>query len=143
MYTLSAFSTNLSNVVAGNAIPFNTIASQQGKACCGSGNNFTAGSTTVQLQSGVYKVHVNANVLGTVAGLFTLQLTNNNVNVGGAVASATTAEGSTANIGFDTIIVVPRSCKCVSNNANLQVLVPTTSVSATLSNVNITVQKIC
>lgn len=143
MYTLSAYSTNLANAVVGNAIPFNTIASQQGKSCCGTANDFIAGSTTIQLKSGVYKVHVNADVLGTTAGVVTLQLTNNGTNVGGAVASTTTAVGSTYNIGFDTIIVVPCSCKCVSNNANLQVVLPSTSVSATLSNVNITVQRVC
>lgn len=140
MYSLSANSTNITGLTVPASVPFNNIAVQNGN--CGCGNNFTAGSTNVSLnQPGTYRVTFNANITGTAAGLVVLQLLNNNVAVSGALASVTAAEGSTYNVSFDTIIKVNRSCACQNNTANLQVQLQTTT--ATLSNANITVQRIC
>lgn len=142
MYSLSAYSTNLTGLVVPATIPFNNILSQSGNSNCNCGDNFSAGGTNVSLNKpGTYRVTVNADILGTAAGIVALQLLNNNVAVPGALASVTTAAGTTYNAGFSTIIKVNRSCACQNNNANLQVQLQTTT--ATLSNVNITVQRIC
>lgn len=139
MYSLSANSTNITGLTVPANIPFNNIAVQNGNCACG--NNFTGGTNIILNQPGTYRVTFNADVLGTTAGLVVLQLLNNNVAVSGALASVTAAEGSTYNVSFDTIIKVNRSCACQNNTANLQVQLQTTT--ATLSNANITVQRIC
>lgn len=140
MYSLSANSTNITGLTVPANIPFNNIAVQNGNCVCG--DNFTAGSTNVSLnQPGTYRVTFNANITGTAAGVVTFQLLNNNVAVPGALASVTTAVGSVYNAGFSTIVKVNRSCACQNNIANLQVQLQTTT--ATLSNANITVQRIC
>lgn len=139
MYSLSANSTNITGLNVPASVPFNNIAVQNGNCACG--NNFTGGTNIILNQPGTYRVTFNADVLGTTAGLVVLQLLNNNVAVSGALASVTAAEGSTYNVSFDTIIKVNRSCACQNNTANLQVQLQTTT--ATLSNANITVQRIC
>lgn len=139
MYSLSANSTNITGLNVPASVPFNNIAVQNGNCACG--NNFTGGTNIILNQPGTYRVTFNANITGTVAGVVTFQLLNNNVAVPGALASVTTAAGSVYNAGFSTIIKVNRSCACQNNTANLQVQLQTTT--ATLSNANITVQRIC
>lgn len=139
MYSLSANSTNITGLTVPASVPFNNIAVQNGNCACG--DNFTGGTNIILNQPGTYRVTFNADVLGTTAGLVVLQLLNNNIAVSGALASVTAAEGSTYNVSFDTIIKVNRSCACQNNTANLQVQLQTTT--ATLSNANITVQRIC
>lgn len=139
MYSLSANSTNITGLNVPASVPFNNIVSQNGNCSCG--NNFTGGTNIILNQPGTYRVTFNANITGTVAGVVTFQLLNNNVVVPGALASVTVAAGSVYNAGFSTIIKVNRSCACQNNTANLQVQLQTTT--ATLSNANITVQRIC
>lgn len=99
------------------------------------------GSSTVTLEkAGLYKVDFNANILGTAAGIVTLQLLNNNVAVAGALTSETFSVGTTDNVSFSTLIRVNPSCPCVRNISNLQVQLQTTA--ATLTNANITVIKV-
>lgn len=101
----------------------------------------TQGSSTVVLEkAGLYKVDFDANILGTVAGVVTLQLLNNNVAVAGALGSETVAVGATNNVSFSTLVRVNPSCRCVKNTSSLQVQLQTTA--ATLTNVNLTAVKI-
>lgn len=93
---------------------------------------------------GLYKVSVNADILGTVAGIVQLQLTKSvgansqSVAVLGAEASQTVADGDTYTAAFETLIDVPASCCGGTNNsATLAVQLNTTATSITNSNINI------
>lgn len=101
----------------------------------------TAGSTTVNLVGeGIYEVTVNADVVPTAAGLFTLQLVKDGVNVVGAEASATGAVGDTSNVSFTTLIRVARPCACNPvNGASLQVQADS---ALTVNNISMTVVKV-
>lgn len=102
---------------------------------------FNGGISPIKLlNSGLYLINVTANLLGTAAGIVTLQLLNNNTKVQGATASVTTAVGDTYNVSFTALIDIPPSCRCSSNVANLQVQLQTTDV--TVSDISVAVVKL-
>lgn len=126
---------NLQTLAANDYVAFT------GSNVTGESIDFNAGTTPVKLvQQGLYEVTVNANLIGTAAGVVTLQLFNNNTAVQDAVASVTTAAGDNYNVGFTTIIEVLPYCYCNVNTANLQVQVQTTGVD--VANAAITVVKL-
>ena len=102
---------------------------------------FNGGIAPIKLlSSGIYLIDVTANLLGTAAGIVTLQLLNNGNTVQGATASVTTAIGDAYNVHLATLIEIPPSCICSSNVANLQLQLQTTDV--TISNINVSVVKL-
>ena len=106
--------------------------------------DFNSGSPSIYLRKpGVYLVTMDASVAeaGT-AGVITMQLQRNGVNVNGAQASIdSTAAGDTDSMSFTTVIKVLPSCCSVDNTTTLTVL--NTGVEAIYSNANVTVVKLC
>lgn len=102
---------------------------------------YVDGSNTINLRAmGEYLVTVNASITGTSAGDTELQLLNKGTAIAGARATATLASGDTANIAFNTIVRIAKSCQCADNHGALQVQLLTTS--ATINNIAVNVVKI-
>lgn len=99
----------------------------------------TAGSNTVNTLYGLYLVAFNADVSPTAAGDIGFQLLNRGVAVPGAEATVTGATGDTYNVGFTTLLSIPRSCCAVNNNAALQVQA---TAAGTLSNASLSVVRL-
>lgn len=99
----------------------------------------TAGSNTVTTLYGLYLVAVNADVSPTAAGDIGLRLLNRGTAVPGAEATVTGATGDTYNIGFTTLLSIPRSCCVVNNNALLQVQA---TAAGTISNVSLSIVRL-
>jgi hypothetical protein len=97
--------------------------------------------TTINLcGEGIYLVEVNVDAVPTVAGLYSIRLVNNGVDVNGAEASVTGVAGDTDNLSFTTLIRVAKPCACNPNvGASLQVQVDT---AVTLTNASMTVVKV-
>lgn len=88
---------------------------------------------------GLYKISANMNgVNGT--GTVVLQLRNNGVNVNGASASATLTAADVTALGFTYILNIA-NCPC-GINTPATLTIANTGVASTISNVNITVEKI-
>lgn len=100
-----------------------------------------ANGTSVNLcGEGIYLVEVNVDAVPTVAGLYSIRLVNNGVDVNGAEASVTGVAGDTDNLSFTTLIRVAKPCACNPNmGASLQVQVDT---AVTLTNASMTVVKV-
>lgn len=134
--TAVVVSLNAQTLAANDFIEFTSANNVTGRSIV-----FNAGTTPVKLLSqGLYLVTVNANLLGTDTGAVTLQLLDNNVNVAGALATETVAQGDYYNVSFSTVIEVLPSCCCNQNTANLQMQVLTTGI--TVENASITVVKL-
>lgn len=115
-------------------------------------SNFSKGCTathsapaTIELnKKGVYRVAVNASVTPAAAGPVGIQLVKNGIVSAPAQSIATGAVGSTATLGFETLVQVPfdNTCCCASSPTNLQLINPTT-VASTYSIVDVVVSKLC
>lgn len=115
-------------------------------------SNFSKGCTathsapaTIELnKKGVYRVAVNASVTPAAAGPVGIQLVKNGMVSAPARSIATGAVGSTATLGFETLIQVPfdNTCCCATSPTNLQLINPTT-VASTYSIVDVVVSKLC
>lgn len=119
-------------------IPFNTTNLLNGVSI-----EFNGGTTISLVKPGVYLISVDANVAeaGT-AGLISIQVQKNGVNINGAKASVdSSATGDAENIHVTTLVKVLPSCCMVNNNANITVV--NNGVGAVYSNANITVVKLC
>lgn len=119
-------------------IPFNTTNLLNGVSI-----EFNGGTTISLVKPGVYLISVDANVAeaGT-AGLISMQVQKNGVNINGAKASVdSSATGDAENIHVTTLVKVLPSCCMVNNNANITVV--NNGVGAVYSNTNITVVKLC
>lgn len=104
------------------------------------GKSITLANNAININNGgLYKIIVNANgVSGT--GAVTLQLRNNNVNITGALGTATLAAADNTALGFSYILNIP-NCPCgVTTPTSLTVV--NTGVSATVTNITVTVEKI-
>jgi len=132
---LDTYSQNIS-VTADTIIPFNTNALR--KNCTVMHSD---GSTAIKLaRPGVYAVYFNATGTTTDAGTFGVQMLSNGTAVPQAVASATTAAGGTANIGFSALVFVNPSCNCVNNSTALSFQY--TGSAGTITNANVLVLKV-
>jgi hypothetical protein len=119
-------------------IPFNTTNLLNGVSI-----EFNGGTTISLVKPGVYLISADANVAeaGT-AGLISMQVQKNGVNINGAKASVdSSATGDAENIHVTTLVKVLPSCCMVNNNANITVV--NNGVGAVYSNTNITVVKLC
>lgn len=134
--TLNTVNTASEALVANAFIDFST-----NNVCSGCHIKHVAGSTTINLcGEGIYLVEVNVDAVPTVAGLYSIKLVNNGVDVNGAEASVTGAEGSTDNLSFTTLIRVAKPCACNPNmGASLQVQI---DAAVTLTNASMTVVKV-
>ena len=132
--------TNTAQTLAANAVVlFNTTEIQTGCTA-----THEAGSGAVNLnRPGFYMVHVNADMLGTVAGLAQLSLYVNGVAYPGALASSTVAVAGTENVGFTAIVrVANNNCPCNTANSRTTLTLRNTGVDVTLTNVAMTVTKL-
>lgn len=104
--------------------------------CCNDIVSNSTGTSFTINRPGMYKVSVNADILGTAAGIVQLQLMQStNVNssssaVLGAEASQTVAEGDTYTAAFEKLIAVPYPI-------TISVQLNTTAASITNANINI------
>lgn len=123
---LEAYSLNV-EAAAETAIPLNNVTIKKG---C---DIQMSGASSIQLNKcGVYKVHVDA-----VAGASTtIQLKKNEVLQPQAQSTGTT-------LGFETLVQVPtnNSCCPCSSPVTVQVINPT-ETAATLTNINVVVEKV-
>lgn len=135
---LNAASTTAQTIAAGSAVPL-----LNNNVLVGSKIAHVVGSANIGLAAGYYEVMVNADIEPTAAGDISLQLQNiasgQAVNVPGAEATVTGAAGDTYNVSFSTIIAVPCSCRCINNNANLQIVL---SAAGTVNNINVSAKSI-
>lgn len=132
--------TNSTQALAAQGIVlFNTTEIQTGCTA-----THEAGSGAINLnRPGFYMIHVNADILGTVAGLAQLQLFVNGVAYPGALASETIAVGGTENVGFTAIVrVANNTCPCNTANNRTSITLRNTGVAASLTNVAMTVTKL-
>lgn len=134
--TLNTVNTASEALVANAFIDFST-----NNVCSGCHIKHVAGSTTINLcGEGIYLVEVNVDAVPTVAGLYSIKLVNNGVDVNGAEASVIGVAGDTDNLSFTTLIRVVKPCACNPNvGASLQVQVDT---AVTLTNASMTVVKV-
>ena len=135
---LELYSLNV-EVAPGGDIPLNN--SNFTKGCSAS---HSAPATIELNKKGVYRVAVNANVTPAATGPVGIQLVKNGTLTAPAQSIATGALGSTATLGFETLVQVPfdNTCCCSTSPTNLQLINPTT-VAATYSIVDVVVSKLC
>jgi hypothetical protein len=136
---LNAYTNQTQVLTTGQTLKFNNINISDGSSI-----DFDAGTGSVTLRSpGVYLVIVNATGAESgTAGLVTIQLQRNGVNVNGASSSSTSsAVTDFRSVNFSTPIKVLPSCASIDNSTVITVL--NSGVGATYSNVNITVIKQC
>lgn len=135
---LELYSLNVS-VDANSDIPLNN--SNFSKGCTAT---HSAPATIELNKKGVYRVAVNASVTPAAAGPVGIQLVKNGIVSVPAQSIATGAVGSTATLGFETLVQVPfdNTCCCATSPTNLQLINPTT-VASTYSIVDVVVSKLC
>lgn len=103
------------------------------------------GSVAISLNApGIYYVSFNADAATTTdAGVVSVQLYDGSDTVPGAEASAySAAVTSPANLAFSTLIRVCPNCPSVCDNVPAVLTVKNTGVTATYTNVAITVTKV-
>lgn len=123
-----------SAVVANGVLPLSTIVRRRGNDVNLSGNAIAI----TDCGSNYYKVTVNATFTAPVAGVVTLTLQQNGVNVTGATASVTVATATTEvrSLAFTAII------RTFNNQGIDSLSVVNNGVAATFSNTAVTVEKI-
>lgn len=123
------------------ALAVNSLVSLSELNITGCNIKFGGGTSPVKLcGGGLYLVDVTATILGTNAGVVTLQLLDNGVPVQGSVASVTTSVGLAYNVHITALINVLPSCGCLNNTNNIQLQLLTTP--ATISNVRLDAVKL-
>lgn len=113
----------------------------------GSTATHSAGAAEISLnKSGFYMVTVNAIVAnpGDDSADITLALYEDGTAVNGAVATLTsTGAADLSTIGFNTIIRVTPRCSCSSGSGSSVLTVRNIGAEATVSNIAVTVTKLC
>lgn len=109
-----------------------------------------AGTSVIEIDKpGYYLINFSSTGYNTGAastvdssdGTYSFQLFNNGVAIQNAQARATsTASTDIANVGFQTILRVNRSCPVVDNNASLEVRY--LGQAGTILNANLTILKV-
>ena len=115
-------------------------------------NNILTGCTVTHVEGtptfklnkpGYYFVTFNGDAAGSAAaaGDITIQMLANGVEVPGATATETAAEGSTVNLSFSRIVKVLPSCCSIDNSQTLTF--SNTGVGAIFSDANVVITKLC
>lgn len=119
-----------SNSIATNSnIPLGTTIRRFGCNCYLNGDGINLNG------SGYYKVSVNADVAPATAGLVTIMLYKDGVEVAGANASeTTTADTNIANLSFNAIV---RNCNCSS-----VITIVLSDSASVVSNIGVVVEKL-
>jgi hypothetical protein len=114
--SLLSASSGSQTILTNATIPFNTINLLDGYSI-----QSTGGSTISLVKPGVYLVSVDANVAESgTAGIISMQIQKNGVNINGAKASVdSSATGDAENIHVTTLVKVLPSCCMVDNNVKL------------------------
>ena len=131
---INVATTTSSSVVANANLPLTTIVRRRGNDVNLSGNSIAL----TDCGSNYYLVSVTATFTAPVAGIVTLNLQQNGVNVVGATASTTitTATTEVRSLSFTTIIRT-------FNNVGIDSLtVVNAGVGATFSNIDVVVEKL-
>ena len=131
---INVATTTSSSVVANATLPLTTIVRRRNNDVNLSGNSIAI----TDCGSNYYLVSVTATFTAPVAGIVTLNLQQNGVNVTGATASTTitTATTEVRSLSFTTIIRT-------FNNVGIDSLsVVNAGVSATFSNIDLIVEKL-
>lgn len=123
-----------SAVVANGTLPLSTIVRRRGNDVNLSGNSIAL----TDCGSNYYLVSVNATFTAPVAGVVTLNLQQNGVNVTGATASTTVTTPTTEihSLAFTAII------RTFNNQGIDSLSVVNAGVAATFSNIAISVEKL-
>ena len=121
-------------VVAGGALPLATVTRRRGSDIAVSGNSIAL----TDCGSNYYLVTVNATFTAPVAGIITLNLQQNGVNVVGATASTTitTATTEVRSLSFEKII------RTFNTNGLDSISVVNAGLAATFSNIDVSVIKL-
>ena len=121
-------------VVAGGALPLATVTRRRGSDIAVSGNSIAL----TDCGSNYYLVTVNATFTAPVAGIITLNLQQNGVNVVGATASTTitTATTEVRSLSFEKII------RTFNTNGLDSLSVVNAGLAATFSNIDVSVIKL-
>ena len=121
-------------VVAGGALPLATVTRRRGSDIAVSGNSIAL----TDCGSNYYLVTVNATFTAPVAGIITLNLQQNGVNVVGATASTTitTATTEVRSLSFEKII------RTFNTNGLDSLSVVNAGLAATFSNIEVSVIKL-
>jgi len=136
---IEVYSNNI-EVTEGAAIPFNNVTIKKG--CTAE----LSAPATIQLNKcGVYMVSCDATAVneGEASETLGIQLTKNGLPQPQAQASATGETGDTVALGFTTLVQVAENntCCCCTSPTTIQVL--NSGADATLTNINVSVTKIC
>lgn len=126
--------TSSTSVTAGSTLPLGTIVRRRGFELNQSGN-----SVAIQdCGSNYYLVSVNATFTAPVAGVVSIDLQQNSVNVTGATASTTitTATTETRSLSFTAVV------RTFSGTTLDSLTIANTGVAATFSNIAMTVEKL-
>ena len=109
----------------------------------GSSIDFNAGTSVVTLaKPGVYLITIDANISDVdAAGVVTLQINKNGVQIPGAIVNTTAAIDTNYSVNMTTIVKVLPSCCAIDNSANITIV--NTGIETTYSNVNISIVKLC
>lgn len=131
---INVATTTSSSVVANATLPLTTIIRRRGNDVNLSGNSIAI----TDCGSNYYLVSVTATFTAPVAGIVTLNLQQNGVNVVGATASTTitTATTEVSSLSFTTTI------RTFNANAIDSLTVVNTGVGATFSNIDVVVEKL-
>ena len=121
-------------VVAGGALPLATVTRRRGSDIAVSGNSIAL----TDCGSNYYLVTVNATFTAPVAGVITLNLQQNGVNVVGATASTTitTATTEVRSLSFEKVI------RTFNTNGLDSLSVVNAGLAATFSNIDVSVIKL-
>ena len=126
--------------VASNAdVPLNTVALIKGTS------TVPLGASSIQLtKCGIYKVTVSGSVIGSAAGVVTLQMEKNGVAEPAAITTITAADATSLNaIGFTTLVQVPSNnnlnCPCATSTT---ISFRNTGIAATYNTIDVVVTRV-
>lgn len=135
---IEVYSKNVT-VAADANIPLTTVSLLKGTS------TELLGTSTIQLNKcGIYQVTVTGSVIGSAAGVVTVQLEQNGFAIPEAISTVTAADATSLNpIGFSTLIQVPNNnninCPCsTTTSINLR----NTGIAATYSTIDVVVTRI-
>lgn len=131
---INAVNTANQTLIAGGNLVFTQVVAEGN--CIG----FATGTGTFTLPcKGVYAVYVSADVVPSATGPVIVSIVNNGTVVPGSIATNQMTEAENTHVALQGVIPVLKSCECVNNTAQVQVII---SAAATVDNANIIIEKI-
>ena len=135
---IQTYSKNVT-VAVNTAIPFNSTSLLKGCTA-----DKTGISTITLNKAGVYMVSFDAAVVGSAAGVISVQLSRNGTLLPEATTSETTATATDIHsISFETLVQVNQDNSCRCSDSGVTISVINTGIEATYNQANVVVTKIC